>query len=221
MKNTLSKMSQAEKVLVVVLLLSVSYLSKVAYVKATSETLVKVDPYVSSEPIGETFTVNITVVNVQNLYGVEVALYWNASILQVVGVDVRLGVESYSDGVLYEGTQGIFIAQNKTVQEGGKYLLAGTSMDPAPPFDGSGNIVRITFTVAAIGNCMLHLETKLADWPPPDRKPRISWPINHTTNDGFFEIPEFPPIIILALFIILSTFTVILSKKRFSIKLRR
>jgi hypothetical protein len=139
---------------------------------------------------------------------VEVTLYWNASILQVVNVDLRLGVESHPDGILYES---IFIAENNTIQEQGTYRLAATSMAPAPSFNGAGNIVRITFVVTSPGDCNLDLETELWDCPPPNQ---VSMPIEHTTIDGFFVVlPEFPNILILPLLIIFTIFVVILHKK--------
>ena len=80
----------------------------------------------------------------------------------------------------------VFVAKNETIQEEGRYLLAATSTVPAEPFSDSGNILAITFNVTNAGSCRLDVEAKLADWPPPDRDPRISWPILHETIDGFF-----------------------------------
>lgn len=173
------------KTLLHIMLLLILLSIQVTRAKAPAETIVEVEPYASTAQVGGSFTVNITLADVQNLYGVEVILHWNASILQVVAVDVRLGFESHSDGVLHEP---IFTAKNETIQEEGKYLLASTSTAPAPPFNGSGNIVRITFNVTNVGDSRLNLETKLYDWPPPDREPRISRPIEHTTIDGFFDM---------------------------------
>jgi len=189
-------------------------LIQVIAVRATPETLVKVDPYTSSTNIGETFTVNITIVDVQNLYGVEVTLCWNASILQVISLNLRLGVESHPDGILHElPSAPILIMENNLIQEQGKYRLAATSTAPAPSFYGSGNIVRITFNVTNFGSSKLDLETQLWDYPPPDREPRISLPIEHTTIDGFFDvIPEFSNIRILLLFMIIVIFVIIFSK---------
>jgi hypothetical protein len=199
--------------LLLVSILLMPFLIQVAFVKAAPETVVKVEPYSSYANLGETFTINITVADVQNLYGVEVTLYWNASILYVISVDLRLGVESHPDGVLHESPSPpyFFIAENDVTQEQGKYRLAATSMAPAPPFNGAGNIVRITFTATNHGNCTLNLETELWDYPPPNQG---SMPIEHITIDGFFDvIPEFPNILILPLFIILTIFVVVFCKK--------
>ena len=156
-------------------------ITQITAVKATPGPTIRVEPYASIAQVGESFTVNITLTDVQNLYGVEVTLHWNASILQVVSVDVRLGVESHPDAVLHEP---IFIAKNETSQEEGKYWLAGTSTAPAASFNGSGNIVRITFNVTNVGACKLNLEkTELRGKPRPgDIAPRI----DHTTINGFF-----------------------------------
>ena len=132
--------------------------------------------------------------------------------LQVLGVvDLRLGVESHPDGVLYESPSPLYIQENNVIQEQGTYRLAATSMAPAPSFNGTGNIVRITFTVTSPGNCILDLEATLWDYPPPNQG---SMPIEHTTIDGFYGvIPEFPNILILPLLMVLTIFVVVLGKK--------
>lgn len=185
------------------LILLIPFLIQLDVVQAAPETVVKVEPYSSHANVSETFTINLIVADVQNLYGVEVNLYWNFSILKPVNIDVRLG-EIY--GVLCNP---VYVVQNST--QDGKYVLAATSMAPAPSFNGTGNIVRITFTVTSPGNCKLDLETELWDRPPPNQG---SMPIEHTTIDGFFDvIPEFPNILILPLFIILTILAVVWGKK--------
>jgi hypothetical protein len=133
-------------------------------VKAAPEPTVEVEPYVSIAQVGQSFTINITLTNVENLYGVDVKLYWNASILKVVNTDVRLGVENHSDGILH---QPIFIAENETIQGEGEYWLAGVSENHTSSFNGSGNIVRITFNVISAGSCTLDLAAQLSSWVPP------------------------------------------------------
>jgi len=187
------------------LVLIMLLLGRMAFVQASPETIVKVDPLTSFADAGEIFIVNITVIDVQNLYGIEVDLYWNASVLELANVDIRLGVESHPDGVLHENFFNI------TEEKKGQYTIAATSINPAPSFNGSGNIVRINFTVIGLGSCKLDLDTKLYDRPPPDG---TSSPIEHTTIDGYFEvIPEFPDILILFLFMFFTIFVVIFSKK--------
>ncbi len=194
-----------------VLIWLIVFLIEMNVVQAFPETVVKVDPYASYANVGETCTINITIVDVQNLYGIDVTFYWNASVLQVVSVDLRLGVKSHPDGVLHESPSPIFIMENNVTQDQGMYRLAATSVAPAPSFNGSGNIVRITFNVTNLGDSVLDLETQLWDRPPPDQG---SSPIAHITIDGSLSvISEFLDGIILLLFLLVSFFAIAYSKK--------
>ena len=191
MRNALLKSSlyKTEKVLLWIMIL-IFFIIQIPTVKTSPETTIRVEPYVSTAPVGGIFTINISLTDVQNLYGVEITVRWNASILKVMAVNIRLGVESHRDGVLHEP---IFVAKNETVQGKGEYLLGGLSTAPAQSFNGSGNIVRITFRVISIGSCKLDLISKLANKPPPGG---VSSPISHNTIGGFFgrhiEISVFP-----------------------------
>ena len=155
-------------------------------------TAVVVEPEAVTANLGEPFTITVRLSNVQNLYGIEVILNWNPDILEVTNVDVRLGVETYSDGVLHEtdSSPPVFIAENNITQTLGQYRLVATSMNPAPSFNGSGNIVRITFNPLSLGDSILDLESQLSDYPPLDRDPRISFLIDHTTMDSTVTIYE-------------------------------
>ncbi len=183
------------------------FIVQIAAVRSNPETVVKVDPQTISADVGETFTVNITVIEVQNLYGIEVSLYWNSSTLELVNVDIRLG---QIDGVLHSPPS-VYIAENSTQES--EYFLAATSVNPAPSFNGSGNIVRITFRAKNPGYSKLDLETQLWDYPPPNE---VSSPINHSTLDGYVcaIIPEIPSTTFLIMIIIVTTLTTVLSKNK-------
>lgn len=162
------------------------FLFNIVGVEATSQTVVKVDPPIIFARPGKTVTVNITVSNVQNLYGIEVTLYWDASILEMLNADIRLGVEDHPDGVLHNLSYAkIFIYSNEIFQGQGKYVLAASSTSPAPSFNGSGNIVIATFNVTGAGSCDLSLETKLASNIIPPGSTAVA-EIPHTTINGFF-----------------------------------
>jgi hypothetical protein len=147
-------------------------------------TIVKVEPCSSSANLGETFNVNITIEDVANLYGFEIKLSWDPTTLSITGVDVRTG---QPDGIL---NSPVFTVVNNITE--GRFLYAAVSTTPALPFNGNGTIMRITFNVTSFADSTLHLETQLCDYPPPDRWPRVSLPIEHVTIDGaFLIIPEF------------------------------
>jgi hypothetical protein len=187
----------------------------------TSSTTVAVKPSESTPRLGETITINITIANVQNLYALDVTLQWNTSALTVVNVNLRLGVESHSDGVLHGSrlnyddstlvSGDIFVEESNVSQEIGEYHLVATSIGSATnSFSGSGNIAILTFNVTSIGHSELDLTTELADYNPSG-----SSFIDHTDLNGSVNavIPEFPSAAALMLFFIVATIAVLFSKK--------
>jgi hypothetical protein len=209
----LTKFTISVTIFITIFQILVSYLNPITIAQNSAQTIVKVDPPTISVNKSDVFTVNITVIDVQNLYGVEVDVRWNTSLLQILGVDIRLGVNSHPDGVLYEP----FI--NITQENIGEYVIGATSYTPAPSFNGSGNIIRITFQAVNNGETTIDLETKLYDYPPPDREPRESLPIPHTTMDGnIIIIPEFSNAITIAIFLILATLLTLLMRNKKKLK---
>jgi hypothetical protein len=187
---------------------------RTSVVRGSPETAVQVVPYANTAGVGQVFTINITVLNVQNLYGIEATVKWNSSVLELNSIGIRLG-HTDTDGVLYNtsSTSPPFIAENST--QNGQYAIAATSTAPAPSFNGSGNIVRITFKVTNSGHSNIDLESQLQDYPPPDRQPRVSLPIQHTTTGGQFDttVAEIPNSAILLVFTVLTVSALLLSKK--------
>ena len=186
-------------------------LIQLAFPQSSGNTTVAVNPATTSGLLGETITVNITIANVQNLYGVDVTLFWDSAALSVQNVDVRLGVESHPDGILHEASGAdIFVQDNTTDQENGEYHLVATSVAPAPAFSGSGNIVTISFNVTDIGHSDLILISELGDYNPSG-----SNLIDHTDVDGSVDsvVPEFPSVIVIGLILILVTAAAVVYKR--------
>jgi hypothetical protein len=175
---------------------------------------VNVVPSSSTPLLGETFTINITISNVQNLYALDVTLRWNATVLQVLNVNSRLGVESHPDGVLHEVLPNaeIDIIEETVSAEVGEYHIAATSVNPASSFSGSGNTAILTFNVTSLGNTALELESELADYPASGEPANLIEHINHVGTVNI--IPEFPSIIAVGLFLAFATTVVVFSKKR-------
>jgi hypothetical protein len=190
-----------------ILSLLVLYPIRTVFPQTSSNTTVAIKPSANTPRLGETITINITLANVQNLYALDATLQWNTSALQVLNTDPRLGVESHPDGVLHADIQ---IVENNASQEIGQYRLVATSVAPAAPFSGSGNIAIITFNVTSPGHSVLDLTTELANYNPSG-----SSFIDHSDINGTVDsvIPEFPNIAVFALFVILATIAVVISKK--------
>jgi hypothetical protein len=197
------------------LFLPMNFLIRTSFVRASQGTVVEVLPSEISADVGQSFTINITVANVQNLYGLDVTVDWESSVLQLVKIDVRLG-HTDTDGALYNSslTSSPYIVVNSTLDS--QYEIAATSEAPAPSFNGTGNIVRLTFKVIDSGDSSIDfIQSQLSDYPPPDREPRISQPIPHSTIGGQFSttVPEIPNLALFLGFAFLTASTLALSKK--------
>ncbi len=181
----------------------------------TSLAEVRVTPSAASPRVGESFTVNITISNVENLYGIDATLSWNTSVLQATNVDIRLGVDSHPDGVLYEVSNAqITVVDNTTTQSIGEYHLAAFSNNPAPSFNGSGTIAVVTFNVTSVGRSDLTIQSELADHPLAGEEE--SNYIEHTDIGSYVEtavIPEFPEIAVLVVMVALITCALVIAKK--------
>lgn len=110
----------------------------------------------------ETFDVNITINNVQNLFGLEVAVSYNTACVDLVEAAPAPPWERY------------LILKNQINDAEGTYRLSMVGVAPAQPFDGSTVLAKLTFLRTDIGESDIHLsETYLADFSVE--------PIPHTT----------------------------------------
>jgi hypothetical protein len=118
------------------------------------------------------------------------------------------------DGVLYNSSlAAVFIEKNLTYP--GSYEISATSEGLAPPFNGTGNIVIITFNVTGTGYSSIDLtESQLWDYARV-REPPISMPIDHSTVGGQFSttVVEIPNSVIFLVFTVLTISALVLSKK--------
>jgi len=127
-------------------------------------------------PIGETFTVSVSVLNVRNLYGGQFNLTFDPTILSVSGV-----------------TEGPFLKQvaktiflRKIDNTAGFVLAASTFMPPFPPEGayGNGTLAGVTFKVKSFGQTLLEfvVGTRLLTVIES-----VLVPIEHVTEGGYFR----------------------------------
>ena len=130
-------------------------------VKAQTTT-VEVSPQTSTPIVGQTLTISIQLNNVQNLYGIDLTLTWNPSLLslQANSNQTFLGVSS---GVL---NAPISVVLDSATQATGEFHLVATSVAPATGFSGSGTIATLKFTVTGAGQSSLTIASTLADYAP-------------------------------------------------------
>jgi hypothetical protein len=127
---------------------------------------------------GSKFWVNITVYNVttttapQGLYGIEVRLTWNSTILKLISVNFKIGK---TGGVL---NPPYFTAKNETGD--GYYWVAVSSLPPAQAWFGNGLAFAVQFKVQQRGKTGINLEfTDLVDG--------TAVPLNHYKKSGIFD----------------------------------
>ncbi|MCK4634101.1 hypothetical protein KAT42_04645, partial [Candidatus Bathyarchaeota archaeon] len=146
---------------------------------STSLSRVYVDPSNVTDPTiapSENFTIEVKISNVTELYGFDIQLSWNTSMLNYTSHLVKIPVETYPDGVLH---QPILQVKNEVNASTGTYIIVYSSLQ-APSFNGSGIIFEMTFTVLGYGECALDISNS-------DLSNRKGQPIEHTVEDGYFN----------------------------------
>jgi hypothetical protein len=178
-------------------------------------TVVEVLPSAISAGVGQSFAINITVVDVQNLYAVDVIVNWNSSVLQLVNADVRLAPAD-ADGVLYNSSLDSVFIETNNLTSPGSYEISATSVGPAPSFNGTGNIVIITFNVTGSGYSSIDLTESQLWGIYYTVMGYIAMPIDHSTVGGQFSTTttvEIPNSVIFPVFTVLTVSALVLSRK--------
>ena len=144
------------------------------------------------------FTVNLNIGKANNLYGFNLKLAYNTTVLDVAHMAEGSFLSSF-------GTTVINKMQDDPV--GGVVWIAISLVSPAPAASGNGTLCSVTFRVTAKGESTLHLfDTSLTD--------KNGNSIVHTTSDGYFNnvllavLYVDPPIVIDPGLTPASTFTV-------------
>ena len=132
-------------------------------------TTLYVDPSsVTGLTPGQTFTINIKVSDVTNLYGFEFKLGYDTSILDATEITIGPFLN-----------EPIYTFKKKIDNTNGFLWVATSSQKPAAPKSGSGTLATITFQVTGSGSCALDLYgTKLGNSDVN--------PIPHVVNDGYY-----------------------------------
>jgi hypothetical protein len=138
--------------------------------RTASMTIVYVDPGTIEKGVGQDFIVNVSASNVDNLYGWEFKLGWNAAILDLLGVTEGMFLKS-------GGSTFFTYRLNETV---GYVLVDCSLLGNVGGVNGTGALASIQLHVRSGGSCDLNLyDTKLVD---PSAQT-----IDHTANSGHFS----------------------------------
>ena len=124
----------------------------------------------------ENITIAVKISNITDLYGFDIQLSWNVSILNYISHIVKIPVETYPDGILHQPVIPIMNEVNASI---GTFALVYSSLN-APSFNGSGTVFEMTFTVLDYGECALNISNS-------DLSNRKGQPIDHTVSNGYFS----------------------------------
>ena len=185
MKDHGSILSKTVLISIMLCLVAVCVL-RVGLSQVSGDPVVRVQPSKTDVRVGDTFSVSVVIESVKNLYGLDVTLRWDSSVVQFQSVDLRLGVESHSGGVLHEDFGSLIYVADDNASET-EYHLAATSVAPASSFDGSGTVFVVSFKAVGVGSSALALETELADHPLPGETANL---IDHVVVSGSVESSE-------------------------------
>jgi hypothetical protein len=151
---------------------------------AMAPPVVNTNPRLKTAPVGGTFQVDINVTGVLNLYGWEINMTFDKTVLDVIDVvegpflldfaDL-VGVGTWPLGPIVDNTNG--------------WVNVGSALfpNPDPPdgADGNGVLATITFQVMKYGFTRMHFAiSKLNSYDPGSGLPVA---ITHTTTDGAFD----------------------------------
>ena len=237
MKNPSKATSKIILTILFCILVSFFFVSCVS----AQNTVVRAEASNSQPRVGDTLTVNIKISSVQNLFGLDVTLNWNPSVLSVISAKSQIGIESHSGGVLHETSiYPIDVIDDTALQSTGQYHLLATSTGSASSFSGSGTIATLTFRITNKGPTGLALTSELSDHPAVGGTSNLivhadttdsvtavasvtstsvtptptSTAVSSITPQPSTSVPEFPIIALIMLFIkVLSATMVTLSTK--------
>jgi len=104
--------------------------------------LLWIDPPLATVPISGTVTVDIALVDINDLYGIQVELSFDETKVEVVDADPGSPGVQITPGSCPEPD---FVVLNAADNTTGTIIYAATSLGPSPPCNGSGVIASVTF----------------------------------------------------------------------------
>jgi hypothetical protein len=166
--------------LIIVVVMSFPFLT-VEQSSSSSTKMFVNPPKIQNETLqtGSTFTVNLNVSDVDDLFAWQVSLSWNSSILNVTTI-------TFSDFLAAgttspNGTRPAWKMDNVT----GYALLGETTLGNYPGVSGNGSIASVEFEVLAYGDTVLNISS--AQSPKTVQLDQMLLDIAFTPEDGYFS----------------------------------
>jgi|Deesub1362A_J573_1020465.scaffolds.fasta_scaffold03047_2 hypothetical protein len=140
--------------------------------------------------IGETFSVNVSIYNVSNLFGYDFLLWYNTTLIDCLSVEWPKG--HFLTPILRPTN----FFKMKTIEDNfnettGAVRVTATLTNGEPPKNGSGLLVKITFNSTATGTTFLRLYFPEFVYPVKLSDPESNAIPCSTTDGEVTVIPEF------------------------------
>ncbi len=151
-----------------------------------TETVVSIQPAAQTINVGDTTTVDVQIDNVSDLFGVDLHISFDPSIVKVVDSNPLVPGDQVEPGAFLDisGGKG-FVVDNSADNTAGTITYAATLLSPASPVSGSGPLVRITFEGIAEGNSAITLDSVLLSDAKANEIPA-------TQRDGSITVEQTP-----------------------------
>jgi hypothetical protein len=132
----------------------------IATMTISSQTLAQEGARVYLQPLDSAdgqLTVDVVTENVTDMYGAEVRLKYDQTILTVQDADPNKEGIQIEGGTLLPVDKG-FVVANTVDEATGTIVFAITLLNPAPPVTGSGPLARVTFNILQTGPSTIDIE---------------------------------------------------------------
>lgn len=147
---------------------------------------------------GNTFTVNLTLVNVNAMWGWSCVITWNHTVVNCTAK--TLGP--------FNPPGGSFLGVIDNVNGGIAKLAYGTTEEST--VDGSGIVASLTFLTKALGDVKLNVSSaNYIDYPG-----QVKYEGFPVTQATIIIVPEFPTFLIIPLFFITTVAIAVMTRKR-------
>lgn len=178
--------------LTVIVGISTIAITNINVVATPDETLVSIYPQTITDiPPSENFSIAIIIENVVNMYGFDIQIKWDPTLIHCVDHVMTVPIDTYPSpvppspypGILHPGMPLANIVDESDSIPGAEAGVLGywaySSMG-TPSFDGNGTVTVLTFNVLRLGSCDLEfVSTRLSD--------SSGNPISHTVINGHFS----------------------------------
>lgn len=147
-----------QKLAILVLMALVLGLATPVSVLAQGRTQVYLLPPSDALTTGQPVTIDIIADGVSNLYGAEIHVRFDPTLLRLEDADPQQDGVQLAPGTLLDPGQG-FVVANQSDNQAGTAVFAITLVNPAQPVEGSGVIAQLTMVPLQPGPLRVELES--------------------------------------------------------------